>query len=115
MDAEELKVYVQTHMHDAMLRVMEVVEEIGGKAFEDMKSVSAANTFTLNVLSLFFTQFLTAYVRNHNPRPIHELGNEIYREFQDVLAGILLKHSNGKTTFEIEIPLKRKEDEGNHG
>jgi hypothetical protein len=76
-----------------------------------MKSGSAANTFTLNVLSLFFTQFLTAYVRRHNPRPIHELGNEIYREFQDMLAELLLKHSNGKTTFEIEIPFKKLEGE----
>lgn len=110
MNAEDLKIYVQTHMHEAMDKVMHVAEKIGDKAFEDTKSGSAANTFVLNVLSLFFAQFLTAYVKNHNPRPIQELGNEIYREFQSWLGEILLKHSNGKTTFEIEIPLKKKED-----
>ena len=109
MDSLELKGYIQTHLPESLQRIMVLMEEIGEKAFADMQNVSASNTFVLNVLSLFFSQFLTAYIRNHNPRPIKELGDEIYREFQNQLREILLKHSNGKTTFEIEIPLKKED------
>jgi hypothetical protein len=108
-DDEKMKLYIKENFPGAVEEVMKLSDRIVKQAMADIGSVGSANTYAFNVFSLFFSNFLTAYIGPHSNRPIQGLGNEIYEDFQQALKEILLKHSGGKRIVAMDVFVPGKE------
>jgi hypothetical protein len=110
-DDEKMKRYIKENFPGAVEEVMKLSDRIVKQAMADIGNPGSANTYALNAFSLFFSNFLTAYIKPHSDRPIQGLGNEIYEDFQKALKEILLKHSGGKRIIAMDVLISGKTKE----